>query len=110
RHLDIEKQHVDIVRAQEGERLFGVGRRPRDRDAAGCLEQPLQPLHRQFLVVDDVDAHQTLAWAVGLGAWGSAVSALSRTSRGTSMQTAVRACSHATVNEAVSPNNIFKRR
>ena len=58
-HLDVEKQHLDRMAAEEFERALRIGRRPDDGDAAGGSEQPRQALHRQPFIVYQIYAHQT---------------------------------------------------
>ena len=53
-HLDVQEQHIDVVRAKKRHRRFRIRRAAHDLDARGCLKQTHQPLHRQPLVVDDV--------------------------------------------------------
>src|SRR5205814_6898535 len=90
---------VDVVRAQKRERLLRIGRRADDRHATGRLEQPLQPLHRQFFIVNDVYAHTV----------GAPLRYISR-SVGTSIRTAVLPLPLSTLSDARSPNSSRSRR
>src|SRR5439155_13644355 len=100
RHLDVEEQDVDGIGFQEGERRFRIGGRAGDLDAPGGLEQTRQPLHRQRLVVDDVDAQHHRGRGSGF---------VAEASEGRSTVTQVRPGALSIASAARVPNVISRR-
>src|SRR5262249_19649567 len=53
-HLDVEKEDVDAMLVQKGERLLGIGRGACNLHGSGRVQHPAQTLNGEPLVVYDI--------------------------------------------------------